>query len=133
LNAHPVYAALTALVGAGAALEYLGKMGVPGVTPPSEALAPETIFEQLRNFWEWLQRPGLFGPREYQHGGVIAEPTLLYSLSRGFYGIAGEAGREYITPAGGVTVPIYLDGRPFAEYVLDFITRKAKLQRAFWS
>jgi len=37
-----------------------------------------------------------------QHGGVITEPTLLYGLrSQRPYAIAGEAGMEYVTPAGG--------------------------------
>jgi hypothetical protein len=45
---------------------------------------------------------------QYQHGGIIPEPTLLYGLrSRRTYGIAGEAGTEFITPGssgGGVVI-----------------------------
>jgi len=38
----------------------------------------------------------------YQYGGVIPEPTLLYGLkSMRPYAIAGEKGKEYVTPSSG--------------------------------
>jgi hypothetical protein len=41
---------------------------------------------------------------KFAEGGVIPEPTLLYGLkTKRPYGIAGEAGREFITPSGGIT------------------------------
>jgi TP901 family phage tail tape measure protein len=60
----------------------------------------------------------------YQHGGVIDEPTLLYGLSsRRTYAIAGERGREFVSPSGREEVVIhnhlYLDGSE----ILDFIER----------
>ena len=39
---------------------------------------------------------------KWAHGGIIDEPTLLYGLrSQRPYAIAGEAGREMVSPAGG--------------------------------
>ncbi|GAG91910.1 unnamed protein product, partial [marine sediment metagenome] len=39
---------------------------------------------------------------KYGEGGIIDEPTLLYGLrTQRPYAIAGEAGREIVSPAGG--------------------------------
>uniref|UniRef100_A0A6M3LZ20 Putative tail protein n=1 Tax=viral metagenome TaxID=1070528 RepID=A0A6M3LZ20_9ZZZZ len=57
---------------------------------------------------------------KYQHGGVIPEPTLLYGLkSRRPYAIAGEAGTEYVTPAGYKTanIIVQLDSKILARVI----------------
>ena len=56
--------------------------------------------------------PGIGGKRfgislphipEWQHGGLITEPTLLYGLrSRRPYAVAGEKGPEWVGPAGSI-------------------------------
>lgn len=58
----------------------------------------------------------------YQHGGPIPEPTLLYGLmSKRPYALAGEAGKEYISPVSpsGKAVNIYvqLDGKTIAKAI----------------
>lgn len=58
---------------------------------------------------------------DYQHGGLIPEPTLLYGLrSMRPYAIAGVAGPERVEPPGGYrTANIYLqlDGRTLAQVI----------------
>jgi hypothetical protein len=124
LCAHPIFAALA---GAVLAIQVLSSMGVPGVTSPAEAIGK--IGAQIQNFLNWLKHPGLLG---YQQGGLIPEPTMLYGVrSQRFYGTAGEAGSEYIMPSGGILVPIYLDGREIARYVLDLVNREARAQGVY--
>ncbi|KKM05606.1 hypothetical protein LCGC14_1752370 [marine sediment metagenome] len=68
----------------------------------------------------YVPRPESIIPRPWAKGGVIDEPTLLTSLrTMRPYAIAGEAGREFVTPEGGGKVNIYveLDGRVIAQAI----------------
>lgn len=70
---------------------------LPAGPPPAKRWKPE--------LWELLSL-GLGGSimkelMGYQHGGAIPEPTLLYGLkSQRPYAIAGEKGREVVSPIG---------------------------------
>ena len=86
--------------------------GFFGGTATAEGAIPSNWKKTPRGY---VPRPSSIIPRQWAKGGVINEPTLLTSLrTMKPYAIAGEAGREFVTPEmGGKKVNIYveLDGR----------------------
>ena len=72
-------------------------------------------------------------PRKWAKGGVIDEPTLMTSLrTMQPYAIAGEAGREFVTPEGGrggkVNIYVELDGRVIAQAIGQPLVEEIRLR-----
>jgi len=67
-----------------------------------------------------LRRQGYEIP-SYQFGGIVAG-------SPGRPTAAIVHGGETVLPTGGLSIPIYLDGRQIAGYVVDLATRRVQLQ-----
>jgi len=75
---------------------------------------------------------GTRGISKFAHGGVINEPTLLYGMkSMKPYAMAGERGREYVSPGQNQAIQIFLDGEMIEGFIVDRIADKVKLQGAY--
>ncbi len=105
-----------------AMLRYINALHEAGAPLIAAGMEPTEAYNKVR--------PELTSIPAYQHGGMIEEPTLLSRLSDlKPYAVAGEAGKEYVTPAGQkVNIFVELDGRTIAKVIGQPLMEEIRLK-----